>query len=83
MIKEKMEQIVKNNEKKLQKEIEQLMNKYNVDIQTDTPDFILAEYLMSNLRIYLVTKSDTEKWFGKRITINGIEEIESKGDKDE
>lgn len=71
--------IIKNfiisNEEKLEKELESLMNKYNIDAITDTPDFILAKYLMHNLRNYLITKSDTESWFGKRITINGVEEL--------
>lgn len=73
------EDIIKNfiisNEEKLEKELESLMNRYNIDTITDTPDFILAKYLMYNLRNYLITKSDTESWFGKRITINGVEEL--------
>lgn len=63
------------NSKELEKEIENLMNKYNIDTITDTPDFIIAEYLMTCLRNYLVTKNKVEKWFGKRITINGVEEL--------
>ena len=47
------EKIIKENEQKLQKEIETLMNKYNIDTITDTPDFILAEYLMNNLKLIL------------------------------
>ena len=59
----------------LEKDIEVLMNQYNVDTITDTPDYILASYLMTCLRNYLITKATTETWFGKRITTNGVEEI--------
>lgn len=59
----------------LEKDIEVLMNQYNVDAITDTPDYILASYLMTCLRNYLITKATTEAWFGKRITINGVQEI--------
>ena len=77
---EELKKIIKENEQKLQKEIETLMNKYNIDTITDTPDFILAEYLMNNLRNYLITKSNVEQWFGKKITINGVKDLESKGE---
>lgn len=68
-------EILEKNSKQLEKDIEVLMNQYNVDTMTDTPDFILASYLMTCLRNYMVTKTDTEEWFGKRITINGVEEV--------
>lgn len=72
-------EILEKNSKDLEKDIEVLMNQYNVDTMTDTPDFILAEYLMTCLRNYLVTKANTEEWFGKRITMNGVEEIDKNG----
>lgn len=66
--------------KEIEKEITKIFNKYGLDNITDIPDFILADYVMTCLYALLKTKGDTEKWFGKRITINGIEEIESKGE---
>ena len=73
---EKIIKEISNRDKNLKKDIEVLINKYNYDAMTDTPDFVLAEYLMNCLRNYLVTKYNTEEWFGKRITINGVEEID-------
>lgn len=70
-----VKELLEKNMKDLEKDIEVLMNQYNVDTMTDTPDFILASYVMTCLRNYMVTKTDTEAWFGKRITINGVEEI--------
>lgn len=70
-----VKELLEKNMKDLEKDIEVLMNQYNVDTLTDTPDFILASYLMTCLRNYMVTKIDAEEWFGKRITINGVEEI--------
>ena len=74
-------EILEKNSKQLEKDIEVLMNQYNIDTMTDTPDFILASYLMTCLRNYMITKTDTEEWFGKRITINGVEEVNYDKDK--
>ena len=37
---------------KLRKEIEQAINKYSLENGSDTPDFILAEYLTDCLRMF-------------------------------
>ena len=33
-----------------QKELESLINRHSIENMTDTPDFILAEYMVENLR---------------------------------
>jgi len=35
-----------------QKELEQLINKHSIENGSDTPDFILAEYMSSCLKAY-------------------------------
>jgi len=35
-----------------QKELEQLINKHSIENGSDTPDFILAEYMMGCLKAY-------------------------------
>jgi hypothetical protein len=37
---------------KLQAEIAKLLNKYSVDAKLETPDYILAEYIMGCLEAY-------------------------------
>ena len=64
----------------IEKEITKIFNKYGLDIITDTPDFILADYIMTCLYAFLKTKGDIEKWYGKKLTINGVEDLESKGE---
>jgi hypothetical protein len=48
----------------LEQEIETLLNKNCIDDDTDTPDFILAEYLMGCLKTYKETIAARDKWFG-------------------
>ncbi len=45
---------------RLMGEIQQLLNTYSVEKGSNTPDFLLAEYLMGCLNIYehVVTKRD-------------------------
>lgn len=62
--------------KEIEKEITEIFNRHGLDTITDTPDYILADYVMTSLYAYLKTKSATEKWFGKKITINGVETVE-------
>lgn len=64
----------------IEKEITKIFNKHNLDTITDTPDYILADYVMTCLYAFFKAKGDIEKWFGKKITINGIEDLESKGE---
>ena len=59
----------------IEKEITEIFNKHGLDTITDTPDYILADYVMTSLYAYLKAKGNTEKWFGKKITINGVEEL--------
>lgn len=61
----------------IEKEITKIFNKHGLDTITDTPDYILADYVMTCLYAFLKAKGDIEKWFGKKITINGIEDLES------
>ncbi|MBR3672845.1 MAG: hypothetical protein IKN65_00915 [Clostridia bacterium] len=59
------------------KEMETIINKLGIDNYFDIPDFILADYLANQLEVLDIIKTKKDKWYGKKITINGIEEIES------
>jgi hypothetical protein len=60
---EKLNSIVKTNEFK--KELSQLINSYSMENGSDTPDFILAEYLKNCLDNFNNIISKREKWYGR------------------
>ncbi len=51
-------------ERKFAEELEQLINKYSVENASDTPDFILAQYLCDCLNAYAKTIAKRDKWWG-------------------
>lgn len=51
--------------KRLTVEISNLLNKYSAENGSDTPDFILAEYLMGCLAAYDKAVQTREKWYGR------------------
>lgn len=50
------------------KEIENLINSHSLENGSDTPDFILAEYLTDCLETFDKTIQKREKWYGREIT---------------
>lgn len=47
------------------KALEQLINSYSIENGSNTPDFILAEYMIGCLRAYQTAVGARDKWFGK------------------
>lgn len=47
------------------KELEQLINKYSKENGSNTPDFILAQYLEGCLENFNVITRAREKWYGR------------------
>lgn len=47
-----------------EKKLEQLINEYSKEKGSDTPDFILAQYLSECLYNYNRTIKERDKWFG-------------------
>jgi hypothetical protein len=45
-----------------QRELTSLLNKHNMDGETNTPDFILAGMLTEQLCAYRTAKDATERW---------------------
>ena len=44
------------------KELEQLINRHSLENESDTPDFILADYIRGCLTIYRVAVRARDKW---------------------
>ena len=48
-----------------EQELTSLINKYSMENGSNTPDFILANYLQDCLRIFNVTVQQRENWYGR------------------
>lgn len=51
-----------------QKELEALINRHSMDNECNTPDFLLAEYLVACLAAYKGLKSANDHWHGVSAT---------------
>ena len=51
---------------RLRKEIEQAINKNSLENESNTPDFILAEFLTDCLRAFDRAVNRREKWYGRK-----------------
>ena len=49
-----------------QKELEELINRHSLENGSDTPDFILADYLCECLMTWNLTTRRREQWFGRQ-----------------
>lgn len=59
-----------------QKELEDLINRYSMENGSNTPDFILSEYLSSCLISYNLATNRRDKWYGfKSESINITGEV--------
>lgn len=48
-----------------QEALENLINRYSIENQSNTPDFILAQYLLSCLTAFAVAVQHREMWYGR------------------
>jgi len=51
----------------LQKDLKQILNKYSEENASNTPDFLLAEYLMRCLDTWNIVVTKREKWYGREV----------------
>jgi len=47
------------------KELEALINKESMEQASNTPDFILAQYLSGCLAVFAVAVQQRERWYGR------------------
>lgn len=50
----------------LTQELEQLLNKHSRENESNTPDFILAQYLIGCLMAWEEATRIRDKWYGRR-----------------
>jgi hypothetical protein len=53
----------KDNRTDFEKELEVLINKHNVEKDSNTPDFLIATYLMGCLQNWNISVKNREEWF--------------------
>lgn len=63
------QQLQKNDDFK--KELRDLLNRYSQENGSNTPDFILADYLFDCLQCFNATSQSREKWYGRALGIAG------------
>lgn len=51
----------------LEKDLRRLINWYSQESGSDTPDFILADYLIGCLNLFNRTMVEREKWYGREV----------------
>lgn len=52
---------------RLRDDIQQAINKHSIENGSDTPDFILAEYLIDCLRAFDKATVRREEWYGRTV----------------
>lgn len=57
------------------KELEILINKYSVENESNTPDFILADYILNCLDVYSIVTGQKDRWYKKNTGIDLNEEL--------
>jgi hypothetical protein len=57
---------LRNPTKEFQKELESLINRYSLENGSDTPDFLLAQYLCCCLDNFNSLMRNRSKWYGKK-----------------
>lgn len=53
------------------KELENLINRHCMENGSDTPDFILAEFISEALKLFDTTVMAREKWYGREKKSDG------------
>ena len=63
--------MIERNERSFREDLQSLINKYSMENGSNTPDFLLSEYLTSQLNLWDQYVTRREKWFGRAPTYAG------------
>lgn len=59
-------------------ELRQLINRFSLENESNTPDFILADYMCHCLSVFNMVTKRREKWYGKELKIDVPTTLENK-----
>jgi hypothetical protein len=62
---------MKKDKTEFEKKLTELLNYSSLECESDTPDFILAQYLIGCLETYNTTIQSREKWYGRTVMYKG------------
>lgn len=62
----------------LRREIERVLNQHSAENGSNTPDFILARYLLDCLRAFDLATDQREHWYGLRMRPGGVRAVEQR-----
>lgn len=54
-----------------ERELAGLINRHSKENESNTPDFILAQYMLNCLNAFTLASRAREKWYGKELSIVG------------
>lgn len=60
------------------KDLTALINQHCLENESNTPDFILADYLVHCLEAFHACSLHRERWYGKALTIGGVRDLPMK-----
>lgn len=63
--------------KTFEEDLRHILNKWQWDTMTSTPDFLLASMVIGNLNNYNMCRSRRDSWFGQDLKIKYKEKVES------
>jgi hypothetical protein len=49
-----------------EKELESLLNRYSKEVDSDTPDYVLAHYIKYSLKAFNQAVNLREEWYGRK-----------------
>jgi hypothetical protein len=61
----------------LKEELRALLNRHSRENASNTPDFILAEFMLTCLAAFEHTSRERERWFGHALEIGGPRPVET------
>lgn len=56
----------------LEQDIAAVLNRHSAENVSNTPDFILAQYLLACLAAFNTASLGRERWYGKSLSIGGV-----------
>jgi len=60
----------------LKKDLTSLLNNHSLESRSDTPDYMLADFMLGCLNVYENTIERRERWFGRKLSRDINNEIE-------